>query len=271
MHRRRPVKLTAAVALLAWIFSCAAPKEVDYLAPDAAPAPEAPVPVSVTPENGAEDVFRKPVVRVIFDRQIDARTLSSGKLDFDSGPLGKWTLSYYNPIKRELVVWTSSTLLRQTTWTFRIDDGLLGLNGFPVHPQILTTFRTGDSKGSDEPFTPRSYESEVLPVLKQHCVSCHGGDNAIAGLKLDTIENIEETALETPATAWQNWHRIVPGRPGESFLLLKLSDYEDLPGLEMPRAKSDAPPSTLTDEEKTALVEWIAGGASFFDPTPEDE
>ena len=30
-------------------------------------------------------------------------------------------------------------------------------------------------------------------------------------------------------------------------------------------------PTVLSKDEESTLVEWIAGGANFFDPVPEDE
>ena len=269
---RSTVRPTAAVAILVWLTSCAPPKEEDYLKPDAAPAPEAPVPISVTPVDGSVDAFRKPVVRIKFDRQLDARTITQSRLDFVSGSLGKWTLSFYNPVNRELVVWTSSSLFRQTTWFFRIEMGVLGMNGYPVHPAVMTTFRTGDDKGDEQPFVPRSFEKEVFPILKNHCTSCHGGsDKGVAGLKLDSKEHIEQTALGIAASGWRDWKRIVPTRPGLSFLLFKISDYEYIPGQKMPRGIDEKPATTLTMEEKMAIAEWIAQGANFFDPPAEDE
>jgi hypothetical protein len=271
MSRFGTASVRAASLILICLTACAPPpKEVDYSLPDAAPAPDAPIPIAVSPANGAEDVPRKPVVRVTFDRQLYAPSLRQSKLDFISGPLNKWSLSYYDPVKMELVAWTSGKLLRHTTWYFQIEHGVLGMNGAPVTPDVMTTFRTGDSSGDEAPFQVHSFEHEIGPLLSAHCATCHGDTDGLAGLRLDSKESIEETALETPAQGWQDWKRIVPTRPGESYLMYKVIGYEHIAGMPMPRALNGAR-TTLTLSEKTALTEWIAQGAIFFDPNQEDE
>ena len=57
------------------------------------------------------------------------------------------------------------------------------------------------------------FESEVLPILEEHCLVCHH-EPAQAGLRLDTLASILEGGHSGPA--------IVPGSPDDSLLLMQI-------------------------------------------------
>ena len=92
-----------------------------------------------------------------------------------------------------------------------------------------------------------SFSHEILPLLSENCLSCHGPDEAQrkADLRLDTREG----ALEV----------IVPGRPAESSLLERIvsTDADEV----MPPPTSHKPP--LTAEQAELLRRWIAEGAPW--------
>jgi hypothetical protein len=150
---------------------------------------------------------------------------------------------------------------------FSIRPGLFGLNEAQVTPEIQSTFRTGKDSSFPSPYIVRSFEREILPIFNNHCASCHGGaGSGIAGFKLDSKESILETAIAVPATGRPEWNRITPTRPGESYLLYKLTSDDVITGLRMPRTlDGNAPPKPLSDDEKTALFDWITTGAHFVD------
>ncbi len=95
------------------------------------------------------------------------------------------------------------------------------------------------------------FDHDIVPILRQHCLKCHGGDEAKGGFSI----NSRELFLESEAA--------VPGDRGES-LFLSLVDSDDpeaqMPPKELPR---------LSDKEKQALADWInadmpwTGGFSF--------
>lgn len=95
---------------------------------------------------------------------------------------------------------------------------------------------------------PVRFSREVLPVLSDKCLSCHGGDASgrMAGLRLDTREG---------ATA----KVIVPGKPDESILLKRIS--EPNPMRLMPPARSHK--AKLTEQEVATFRAWIAQGAPW--------
>jgi hypothetical protein len=269
MHTVLKAVTATAVALLT---GCAPPKTPDYDAPDAAPPADAPYVVSVSPKTGAENVNRRPVFRINFDRRIDARTIETRSLTLYSGTVGRWLTSYYDPFENQLIVWPAGYLLRQSTWVMKLRSGISDMDGLPVAPGVLTSFRTGDDADFETPYHIRSFKDDILPIFENRCTSCHGGTEAIAGLRLDTEEGISETALSQPSQGRQDWDLIVPTRPGLSYFLYKLSQDKTMPGMPMPRALDDEETAMpLSKEEKQALVDWIAVGAVFFDPEASDQ
>jgi hypothetical protein len=89
------------------------------------------------------------------------------------------------------------------------------------------------------------FESNIRPVLVQHCYECHSADAATpkGGLRLDQRDAILSGGDSGPA--------VVPGKPGESHLLSALK-YD---GFEMP-PKGKLPDSVIADFER-----WIQMGA----------
>ena len=86
------------------------------------------------------------------------------------------------------------------------------------------------------------FAHEVVPVLRQHCVKCHGGTEAEGGFSLNT----RSLFLESKAA--------VAGEPAES-LFLKLIASEDA-DLQMP--PKDLP--RLSEKEKAVLTRWVRQG-----------
>lgn len=89
------------------------------------------------------------------------------------------------------------------------------------------------------------YEKDVLPILKDNCYKCHGGQGRPrGGLRLNHRETILEGGETGPAISLD--------KPEES-LLLKAVRYED--GLEMP------PKKKLSASQINTLAKWIKMGA----------
>jgi hypothetical protein len=94
---------------------------------------------------------------------------------------------------------------------------------------------------------PVSFSREVLPILSDNCLSCHGQDEGHrkADLRLDTREG----ALAV----------IKPGSPEASDFIARLvtRDEEEI----MPPPKSHKPP--LKDEQVALLKRWVSEGAAW--------
>ncbi|MFM9148216.1 MAG: DUF1549 domain-containing protein, partial [Verrucomicrobiota bacterium] len=100
---------------------------------------------------------------------------------------------------------------------------------------------------------PVSFSRDVLPILSENCLSCHGPDESHrkADLRLDTFEG---------ATAENDGVRaVVPGDLARSDLIARIVSQD--PDEVMPPPKSHKP--RLKSEEVDILRRWIAEGAKW--------
>lgn len=114
---------------------------------------------------------------------------------------------------------------------------------------LIAGMATGTVRAA-EPVTTPVFERDVLPILNNHCLQCHGGVHQKNGLDLRTLPAILKGG-QTGAV-------VVPGKPDESLLWKKLS--------------TDAMPKTdnkVSAENKTVIKAWIAGGAKGFEKKVE--
>ena len=92
---------------------------------------------------------------------------------------------------------------------------------------------------------PLTFERDIRPILKQHCVHCHGeGEKLKAGLDVRLRRFLVEPHGKEGSVA------VVPGKPADSELLSLVRDGE-MP----PKGKK------LTVSEVSTLERWIAQGA----------
>lgn len=97
-----------------------------------------------------------------------------------------------------------------------------------------------------------AFRTDVLPILQTHCLRCHGKAEK-GGLRLDSL-------AASIAGGDSGWAAIVPGKPDESELVLRL--LADDPAEKMPLGEA-----ALSDEQTQTLVDWIRQGA----PWPEKQ
>ncbi|WP_373650396.1 PSD1 and planctomycete cytochrome C domain-containing protein [Schlesneria sp. DSM 10557] len=91
------------------------------------------------------------------------------------------------------------------------------------------------------------FESDVRPVLVEHCQKCHGPQKEWAGLRVDSRDALLRGGDSGAA--------IVPGEPDKS-LLIRAIRHDD-PDLKMPED------GKLTDRQIANLVRWVEMGAPF--------
>jgi hypothetical protein len=80
------------------------------------------------------------------------------------------------------------------------------------------------------------YLSQIKPVFRQHCYSCHGLRSQKGGLRVDTVAHLLKGGSRGPA--------IVPGKSQASLLLRVLRGQEEDPP-RMPWVKSRCRPNKL--------------------------
>ena len=242
---------------------CAPPYKVD---PDAAPPP-GPYPVNADPVEGEAGVFIDKVLRTEFSDHIDGHGIKRSVFRLGSGPVSMWVMSYYDPVRGKLVVWPSSLLRKNAVWVFELKEGLTGLEGNPVEPGIITSFRTGAETGDNMPFPWTYYDNDVEHIFNARCASCHGGASPIVGLSLENVGGIWQTAVNVPADGWLGWDRIVPSRPGESYLVYKIIGDRRIVGKQMPRILMEGEQTQpLSQKEMETISDWIASGTLLSTP-----
>ncbi|MEO1530116.1 MAG: DUF1549 domain-containing protein, partial [Planctomycetota bacterium] len=97
----------------------------------------------------------------------------------------------------------------------------------------------------------RFFETNIRPLLVEHCFECHSGKSQKGGLRLDSLGGLLRGGDSDPA--------IVPGVPDES-LLIQAVRYE---GYEMP------PNKQLDDAEIASLERWVKLGAPWPGTDPD--
>lgn len=96
-----------------------------------------------------------------------------------------------------------------------------------------------------------TYEQHVRPILRAHCLDCHGAAEKMkGGLDLRLVRFMLQGGDSGAA--------IVPGKPGESFLLERVRNGEMPPG-----------ETKLKPTEIATLERWIAAGAKTARAEPE--
>lgn len=93
---------------------------------------------------------------------------------------------------------------------------------------------------------PVDFTQEILPVLQEHCVRCHSGDQPAGRLQLDSYQAMTRGG--------QSGRLLIPGVPERSLLAAVLTTAD--PARRMPR-EGDAVPS----EKVAIIVRWIRQGA----------
>ena len=97
--------------------------------------------------------------------------------------------------------------------------------------------------------TQPEFETEVWPILKTHCMECHGEQQTYSNLRLDS-----PTAIRRGGELGEV---LVPGDPESSEIYRRTA----LPPDDLDFMPVDNEP--LNEEELERLRDWIAAGADF--------
>ncbi len=97
------------------------------------------------------------------------------------------------------------------------------------------------------------YDREIAPLLSEHCLSCHGPDEAHrkGQLRLDDRESATRAAKSGDLA-------IVPGQPEKSALIARVRSTDPDERMPPPKEHKD-----LTEPQRRLLATWIAEGAPY--------
>jgi len=99
------------------------------------------------------------------------------------------------------------------------------------------------------------FNLHIRPILSDRCFKCHGPDanQRKANLRLDTPEGAMAALKDNP-----NAHVIIPGRPDQSEVYLRISASDT--SVLMPPPNSNL---SLTEDEISTIKKWIEQGAVY--------
>ncbi len=97
------------------------------------------------------------------------------------------------------------------------------------------------------------YNRDVLPILADKCLACHGADSSKRKAKLRLDEQ------ESAYAPRDGLRAIVPGKPEKSALISRIFSREEDEMMPPPDEKA----KQLSDREKQILKQWIAQGAKY--------
>ena len=100
------------------------------------------------------------------------------------------------------------------------------------------------------------FARDVQPILREHCVECHGPSQQMRGLRLDRRRDA------MPNRVGANGARIVPGNSSASPVYRRLTGNES--GSQMP------PQGPLPQEQISVIKTWIDQGAEWPDALAGD-
>ena len=115
----------------------------------------------------------------------------------------------------------------------------------------------GVAHAAEADLPPVRFTTEVLPLLKQHCVACHMSGQEQGGLAL--APRLAYQHLVGVPSIESGLLRVKPGEPATSYLMHKLDGTHTSvggSGLRMPMASEPLPAA-----QRDLLRRWIAEGA----------
>ncbi len=101
-------------------------------------------------------------------------------------------------------------------------------------------------------------QSNIFDVL---CISCHAGNSAERGLKLDSVENSYDNLVNQDSDEVSSLKLVAPSDPDNSYLIQKLEGTAYL-GSSMPQGAA-----RISQDRINIVRQWISDGANRLLPT----
>lgn len=95
------------------------------------------------------------------------------------------------------------------------------------------------------------FQNQILPILRAHCISCHGSDQFEADLRLDSAAGVANGGVHGPVVA--------AGKVNESLLIQVVRGTSK----EIERMPPDGEGRPLTEDEIALLTKWVDEGATL--------
>lgn len=201
----------------------------------------APLVVTTSPGRGDSWAADR-VLRIVFDRYLDASSINPAAVRLHSGEVNVSVAVGYDPVDRALVVEPRVPLRPGLGYTLTVEAGAVAaLGGDALAEPVEVDLRAGPAVGVVAP-EPVVFARDVAPVFAGRC-GCHGPAPAV--FPALAPESLVGVASARRPDEWL----VVPGAPLESELVRRiLPDHPGTRGME----------KVLTDEERRLIVRWVA-------------
>lgn len=170
--------------------------------------------------------------------RVTARTrfgVKTGGVENRTGELKQIRLRFAPPVKEGLADFLGDAILCGRSWGIAVLATLLAIS--VALRQVGASEPVGDVV---------DFQTQVEPILQQHCWNCHSGDPADGDLRLDQLSSMLRGGSSGEAA-------VIPFSPDESYLIQMVSGR--VAGKQMP------PDDRLTSAQIELLRDWIASGA----------
>lgn len=212
-------------------------------------------------------------LRIIYDSPLRAVSVGRHTVTLQSGEMAPWTRVYADPSLPGLRILLYEPLIERVNYRVRV-EGVRDLDGRLGQSAEFVVVSTATSPPKDEVVA----WSEVAGIFETRCAGCHSGtESGPAALDLSSGASVRVTAIERAARGVAiggpgaavavlggglfGSRLVVPGRPGDSYLLYKILGDPHIVGEPMPPT-GDAGNLRLTDDEIRRITDWIATGAA---------
>jgi mono/diheme cytochrome c family protein len=106
--------------------------------------------------------------------------------------------------------------------------------------------------------------SDVRSIFTDHCVACHGGKSPSAGVSYQTDADLQKLVGEK-ATEDPKYDMIDPGKPDQSYIVMKIKGASGIVGQRMPLTGG-----YLSNTQTKTIESWIAGMSTSSTSTSGD-
>ena len=132
---------------------------------------------------------------------------------------------------------------------------VLGVGAVTVLFALYLFLRISGSSGTSKIPDLVEYNFHIRPILSDRCFKCHGQDSKQrkADLRLDLEDQAYASLKKRPSV-----HALVPGRPSESEMYLRISSSDT--SIQMPPPASNL---SLNPTEIKLIKKWIEQGAKY--------
>jgi WD40 repeat protein len=122
-----------------------------------------------------------------------------------------------------------------------------------IEPRTLAQAQAPDPAEAAGEQSDVSFQSDIAPILSQHCYGCHQGAKQLGSYRMTDFDSLIAGGESERAA-------IVPGKPDESYLIELITPVDG--HAEMP----DEPFQPLQGEQVELIRRWVAQGAKNDSP-----